>query len=123
MPRNKSPSRRGFLRGVSIAAGTLALGGCDALSQSPWFRNVLFSAERLTRGTQRLALGSNDLAPEYTEADLSPKFRANGSTAPDDPTYVAMSANGFSDWKLKVDGLVEQPAEYSLTELRAMPSR
>ena len=85
MPRNKPASRRGFLRGVGIAGATLVLAGCDQLSQAPWFRNILFSAERLTRRAQRALLGSNDLAPEYAEADLSPKFRANGSTSPDDP--------------------------------------
>jgi DMSO/TMAO reductase YedYZ molybdopterin-dependent catalytic subunit len=123
MRRNEGTSRRGFLRGAGLAAGTLVLGGCDALSQAPWFRRVLASAERLTLGAQRAVLGSNDLAREYDEADLSPVFRANGSTAPDDPAYVAMSASGFSDWRLKVDGLVEAPAEFSLAELRDMPSR
>ena len=29
----------------------------------------------------------------------------------------------FVDWRLKIEGLVEKPAEYSLAELRAMPSR
>jgi DMSO/TMAO reductase YedYZ molybdopterin-dependent catalytic subunit len=123
MRRNEGASRRGFLRGVGIAAATLVLGGCDQLSQAPWFRNILFSAERLTRAAQRTLLGSNDLAPEYTQADLSPKFRANGSTSPDDPDYVALAENGFAEWKLKVDGLVETPAEFSLADLRAMPSR
>ena len=123
MPRNDAASRRGFLRGAGAAAGTLVLGGCDALSQAPWFRNILFSAERLTIAAQRAVLGPGDLAPEYTEADLSPKFRANGSTSPDDPGYVAMAVNGFADWRLKVEGLVETRAEFSLADLRAMPSR
>ena len=32
-------------------------------------------------------------------------------------------ANGFADWRLEVGGLVEQPLELSLADLRAMPSR
>ncbi len=128
MPRNKSErnagsSRRGFLRAAGMATGTLVLSGCDALSQAPWFRKILFSDQWFTLNAQRAVIGPNDLAPEYTEADLSPQFRANGSTSPDSPEYVALSANGFADWKLKVDGLVENPAEYSLADLRAMPSR
>jgi DMSO/TMAO reductase YedYZ molybdopterin-dependent catalytic subunit len=128
MPRNKSsldskPSRRSFLRGLSVATGTLALSGCDALSQAPWFRNILFFDEQVTRRVQRLFVRSNDLAREYTEADLSPEFRANGSTSVDDPAYQAMAANNFADWKLKVDGLVENPGEFTLADLRAMPSR
>jgi DMSO/TMAO reductase YedYZ molybdopterin-dependent catalytic subunit len=128
MRRNKTPrepvtSRRRFLRGAGAAAGTLALGGCDALSRTPWFRHVLASAESLTIAAQRALLGSEALAREFTEADLSPAFRANGSTSPDDPDYQATAENGFADWRLKLDGLVEVPAELSLAELRAMPSR
>ena len=123
MPQNRGTSRRGFLRAAGLAAGTLALGGCDSLSQTPWFRKLLFSAERLTTAAQRALLGADDLAREYTEADLSPKFRANGSIDPDDPGYRSMAENGFVDWRLKVDGLVEAPAEFSLVDLRAMPSR
>jgi DMSO/TMAO reductase YedYZ molybdopterin-dependent catalytic subunit len=123
MPQNDGTSRRGFLRGMGLAAGTLVLGGCDSLSQAPWFRKFLFSAERLTIATQRALLGSSDLAREYTEADLSPVFKANGSTSPDDPAYRKMAENGFADFKLKVDGLVETPMAFSLADLRAMPSR
>ena len=36
---------------------------------------------------------------------------------------MALAANGFADWKLKVGGLVEKPMEFSLADLRAMPSR
>ena len=129
MPRNRDMSRvrggsrRSFLRGIAGAAGTLALSGCDSLSQAPWFRKLLFFDEQLTIRAQRALLGSNDLAREFNEADISPAFRANGSTAPDDPKYQELAANSFIDWRLKLDGLVENPAEYSLADLRAMPSR
>jgi DMSO/TMAO reductase YedYZ molybdopterin-dependent catalytic subunit len=121
--RRARTSRRSFLKGAGAAAGTLALSGCDSLSQAPWFRQVLYGAERLTIAAQRAVLGPADLAREYTEADLSPAFRANGSTAPDDPDYQTFAASGFVDWRLKLDGLVENPREFSLAELRAMPSR
>jgi DMSO/TMAO reductase YedYZ molybdopterin-dependent catalytic subunit len=127
MPRNERPtfghSRRGFLRALGLGAGTLTLSGCDALSQAPWFRKLLFSAEELTIAAQRAVLGPNDLAREYTEADMSPAFRANGSTSVDDPDYLNHAASGFADWRLKLDGLVENPGEYSLADLRVMPAR
>ncbi len=123
MPQDKGTNRRSFLRGLGAAGGTLALGGCDALSHAPWFRKILFFDEQLTRRVQRLVLGDKRLAREYTEADLSTVFKANGTTSPGSGEYKAMVANGFADWRLKVEGLVEVPAEYSLDDLRAMPSR
>jgi len=116
-------SRRRFLAGFAPAAGAVALSGCDDLSRAPWFRNVLFSAESLTETVQRSILTPDSLATEFTEADISPVFRANGSTNPNDPAYRAHVANGFADWRLTVGGLVETPAEFSLADLRAMPSR
>ena len=115
--------RRGFLARGLAAASTVLLGGCEGLSDQPWVRRVLDSAETLTRVTQRALLSPSDLAREYGEADLSKEFKANGSTDPDDASYKAHAANGFADWKLIVGGLVEQPLALSLAELRAMPSR
>ena len=63
------------------------------------------------------------MAQEFTEADLSPSFRGNGNISVSDPKYQLMAQTGFSEWALKVDGLVETPASLSLAELRAMPAR
>jgi DMSO/TMAO reductase YedYZ molybdopterin-dependent catalytic subunit len=110
------------MRGLA-AASTALLGGCEGLSDQPLVRRVLDSAETLTRVTQEALLSPQALAREFGEADLSREFKANGSTDPDDPTYVAQVKNGFADWRLVVEGLVEEPLELSLAELRAMPSR
>ena len=117
------PDRRSFLKRGAAVAATLALGGCDRLSELPWFRRLLDSAESATLAAQRLVLGSGDLAREYTEADISPVFRANGSTSVDDFDYQVLAGNGFVDWRLQFDGLVDRPQRLSLAELRAMPSR
>jgi len=34
-----------------------------------------------------------------------------------------MALTEFADWKLKIDGLVKNPFELSLGEIRALPSR
>jgi len=47
----------------------------------------------------------------------------NGNRDPENPDYQRMARNGFADWKLAINGLVQQPATVSLTDLRAMPSR
>jgi DMSO/TMAO reductase YedYZ molybdopterin-dependent catalytic subunit len=104
-------------------AGAALLAGCDAASRTRWFPKLLGAGEHLTRGAQHLASSRRSMAQEFTEADLSPQFRSNGTSNPDDPAYQAQAANGFADWALVVDGLVEAPAKFTLAELRALPSR
>ena len=119
----RGPDRRTFLKQAGASAGALALGGCDRVSESPTAREILDSAEHVTQAAQRLLLGKAALAREYTQADLSPAFRANGSTFVDDFDYQAMAEKEFVDWRLQVAGLVDKPLELSLADLRAMPSR
>ena len=42
---------------------------------------------------------------------------------PNNPTYRALAANGFADYRLEVGGLVERPMKLTLAEIRALPSR
>jgi DMSO/TMAO reductase YedYZ molybdopterin-dependent catalytic subunit len=116
------PHRRGLLAGLA-ALGGLALAGCDRLSGEPRVRSLLGAASTLTYRVQRLLLGRDRLAREYGEADISPEFRANGSTDPQDDEYLDLADNEFAAWRLKVDGLVEQELALSLADLRALPSR
>jgi len=115
--------RRGILKGAAASLAGLWLAGCDRISQNPQALAVLTSAEQLTRRAQRLVTDRKALAQEFSPADISPDFRPNGSTNPDDPAYVAQVAAGFADWKLVVDGLVERPLALRLAELRAAPAR
>jgi DMSO/TMAO reductase YedYZ molybdopterin-dependent catalytic subunit len=115
-------ARRVLLR-TAAASSALALTGCDRLTSSDWFRRVLGSAEAANIHAQRLLAGKRAMAAEYSEAEISPRFRSNGTSEPDDPAYTALARTGFADWKLEVGGLVERPASFSLAELRAMPSR
>jgi DMSO/TMAO reductase YedYZ molybdopterin-dependent catalytic subunit len=116
-------SRRRFLTGVVPAAGAFALAGCDEMSTKPWVRDVLDSAEQLTIRAQRLVLSQDSLAREFSEKDITPAFRANGTKMPTDPAYRALVDSGFANWTMPFGGLVEKPASFSLAELRAMPSR
>jgi len=114
--------RRGLLRtGLAVAAGG-ALAGCDALSHDENVVKVLRSAETVNDAVHRV-LGRKAMAQEFAPADIAPKFRANGTTMPMGDAYAAMLANGFADWRLKVDGLVNKPLEFSLAQLQAMPAR
>jgi DMSO/TMAO reductase YedYZ molybdopterin-dependent catalytic subunit len=121
--RPEPPGRRAFLVRVASGLALLPLAGCDELSQSDWFTAILDRAETVTRTVQRAITGRRSLAPEYTAADLSAAFRANGTTDPEDASYQTMAKNGFADWRLEIGGLVAQPMRFSLTELRALPAR
>jgi DMSO/TMAO reductase YedYZ molybdopterin-dependent catalytic subunit len=118
-----STHRRGWLQAALASAGALALGACDKITASPKGVAILQSAEGLTRRAQRLFVDRKALAREFTPADISPDFRANGSVDPTDPDYLALKAKGFSDYRLVVDGLVDKPLSLSLADLRALPPR
>jgi DMSO/TMAO reductase YedYZ molybdopterin-dependent catalytic subunit len=115
-------TRRQMLLRGSAALGGMMLAGCDRLSQSPSFLHVLSSAERVTYRAQRLLVGQS-LAREFTEAELSPVFRSNGTSNPNTEIYNRLRANDFRDWRLTVEGLVERPLQLSLAALRAMAAR
>lgn len=111
-------SRRALLGGAA-----LLLGGCDRLASGDQTRRVLAGAETLTRSVHDLIRTPAALATEFTQADIAPDFRANGTIDPDTEEYQAMVDNKFADWQLEVSGLVERPGKFSLEALRALPSR
>jgi DMSO/TMAO reductase YedYZ molybdopterin-dependent catalytic subunit len=119
-------SRRHFVR-ASVAVSSLTLAGCDALDQlsntDGKVRKVLASANELTYRTQRLLLGNNWLAREYSESDIRQPQKPNGTENPDDEDYKALASSDFSNYKLEVGGLVEKPQRFTLQALRAMPTR
>jgi DMSO/TMAO reductase YedYZ molybdopterin-dependent catalytic subunit len=115
-------TRRKLIRVGMAGAGGLLLPGCDRLFDNKTFRDTLESSEDLHRLSQR-ALGRQALAREYREADMSPSFRANGSREVADPAYRAHLAQGFANWSLRLDGLVERPLALPLHALRDLPQR
>jgi methionine sulfoxide reductase catalytic subunit len=56
----------------------------------------------------------------YTDKDVSPYFWHNGKY-PETAEYRALFDGHFADWRLAIRGLVENPVELSLDELRALP--
>ncbi|SFM63753.1 molybdopterin-binding protein [Methylobacterium pseudosasicola] len=119
----RPPSRRAILLGATAAAGTAMLGGCDRLGEAEWFRRTLKTGEDANLFVQRLLLTDRTLAPEFTEADISPWFKPNGTEDPPDKSYKALARRKFETYRLEVDGLVEDPLKLSLADLRKMPSR
>jgi DMSO/TMAO reductase YedYZ molybdopterin-dependent catalytic subunit len=120
---DRSTTRRSLLSRGAAVFGAFCLSGCDKIIQSNFAQKTFANVDVLNRRAQEALLGPDSLAPEYTRADLSQFFYANGSTDPDDANYKKMVAEEFSSYKLVVDGLVEHPLELSLAELRALPKR
>lgn len=115
--------KRRFFRCSLAGVGAMLLGACDRLNESPWFTKLLHTGETVSGAVHKTLVPRKAMAQEFTEADLSPSFRSNGTSNPENPAYQALAQNGFKDWVLKVDGSVERPVQLSLAQLRDMPKR
>jgi len=114
-------------RRAAILAG---FGGAGALiwnvnnlTLDPSFTRVYQTVESWTRFSQRALQRIDGLAPEYTEADISPTFKPNGTYDPGGDEYNAHVAQHFVNWRLKIDGLVSHPLSLSLADLHRLPAR
>lgn len=110
-------------RAALVGASGMLLAGCDRITTSPVVRQVLTLGEKATLSSQKLVTGRNDLAPEFTRADLSPRFRVNGNRMPASADYAAHMATGFAEWKLEIGGMVARPLAMTLAQLQAAPQR
>ena len=63
--------------------------------------------------------GTNPTAT-YSESDISPYFWTNGER-PESPEYRRLRDAGWADYALRVDGLVDNPQQFTYEQLRAMP--
>ena len=59
---------------------------------------------------------------QYSEKDISPYFWVNG-TLPTSEEYNRLQEGGFTEYKITIGGLVENPQELSYAELKAMPKQ
>lgn len=125
-------SRRKLVTGLASTGG-LVLAGCSSKELPPTYGNVLRMGDVLTYRAFRLALPARSLAREYEHHDIT-SSPAIGTTNPADPhqelynsergaLYDKLRAGGFAGWRLQVTGRVARPRSFSLTDLKALPSR
>jgi DMSO/TMAO reductase YedYZ molybdopterin-dependent catalytic subunit len=112
--------------GLAAAAGASGLGIAARLADRyglipPDDGGVYGVGETITYGTQRMLTARHSLAREYTRSDISKIAPVKGE-APQNETYERLSAGGFADWRLKIDGLVAHPSFFSLAELKRLPA-
>ena len=106
--------------------GALVLAGATSCRARDWFPKMLGSAAKpSTHAAQRLLLPRKAMAQEFSDADLSPQFRSNGTRDAAQPAIPSRWRRAASrDYRLEVDGLVEQAGDRCRSrELRALPSR
>jgi DMSO/TMAO reductase YedYZ molybdopterin-dependent catalytic subunit len=112
--------------GIATAAGAAGIGGAIRLANAyglipPDSPGILGVGETLTYASQRLLTSGQPLAREFTRSQVSKVAPING-LPPQDADYKRWLTNGFSDWRLMVDGLVSHPMSFSLDDLKRLPS-
>ena len=119
-------SRRKLITtGLAAAAGATGLGVGARLAGRyglipPDNGGIYGVGETMTYAAQRL-LTRHTFAREYTRSDVSKIAPVKGEP-PENETYHRLLADGFTDWRLKGDGLVARPAFFSLAELKRLPA-
>ena len=116
-------TRRSLMASALAGASALALAGCHKVSESTLFNKVLATDEKESYNVQGQLLPRKAMAQEFSETDLSPRYRSNGTLMPNNPAYITIANNGFAGYRLEVGGLVERPMSFSLTDIRTLPSR
>ena len=118
--------RKAVIGGLAAAAGVSGLSVGARLAQKyglvpPDHGGIYGPGETLTYAFQRL-LTRHSLAREFPRSQISRLPLAN-DTPPPNAAFQRLQAGGFADWRLAVDGMVSQPASFSLTQLKSYPSR
>lgn len=85
-------------------------------------RQFQLHATALVEPVVRVFFGRLRSRQHYAQTDISPYFRVNGYP-PEQEDYQRLAHTHFVDWKLTVGGLVAQPLELSLEDLRAFPKQ
>src|SRR4051812_47736208 len=106
--------RRKFFRFSLGGITALFLSGCDRINDTEWAPKLLAVGESLSKGVHKALVSRKSMAQEFTEADLSPHFRSNGTSNPDNAAYQELAKNNFDAWTLTVDGLIATPTQFSL---------
>jgi DMSO/TMAO reductase YedYZ molybdopterin-dependent catalytic subunit len=115
-------SRRKLLSGAASAGGLL-VGGCDLIDDGLSMQPLLDFGQMLSYRAHRLLLAGQPLVREYAPTDVSPDFPPNGTEMPGGFEYFQMMVSQFSNFRLRVDGLVRNPLSLSLKEIKELPAR
>ena len=120
-------SRRAMIRrGLVAAAGLSGLAAAERIADRygllpPDHGGVYGPGETMTYAAQRL-LTRRSMAREFSRSQISNPPFAN-ETAPLGDPFKRLQADGFKDWRLSIEGLVERPASLSVDDIKRFPVR
>ncbi|MBV8205148.1 MAG: oxidoreductase, partial [Acidobacteria bacterium] len=109
--------RKLVVSGIAAAAGVSGLGLAARLAQNyglvpPDHGGLYGLGETLTYASQRL-LTRHSLARQFSRDQISARPFPN-ELAPPTYEFKRLQAAGFAGWRLAVDGMVHEPASFSL---------
>jgi DMSO/TMAO reductase YedYZ molybdopterin-dependent catalytic subunit len=120
-------SRRKLLTGGAVTvAGVAGLAAADRIARRhglipPDCGGIYGPGETLTYAAQRL-MTRHAMAREFPRGMISKMPFMNETPKPSEE-YLRHQANGFRDWRLVVEGMVEHPLSLSVPELQMMAKR
>jgi DMSO/TMAO reductase YedYZ molybdopterin-dependent catalytic subunit len=113
-----------------LAAGLTATGAAGAAVAArlanryglipPDWGGVWGAGETMTYACQRALVSSHAMAREFTRSKISKVAPVSGQPPKKNP-YQRLLSDGFADWRLSFEGLVAQPASFSLVDLKRLP--
>ena len=118
--------RKLIVSGLTVTAGASGLAAAARLAQKyglvpPDHGGIYGLGETLTYASQRL-LTRHSMAREFRREQISPRPFPN-ELAPLTEEFKRLQVGGFADWRLSVDGMVAEPATFSIADLKSYPSR
>jgi DMSO/TMAO reductase YedYZ molybdopterin-dependent catalytic subunit/thiosulfate reductase cytochrome b subunit len=107
----------GLYIGIGIILATV--GFCFLAHWLSWRKPRLlqFLNAAVNENLWRITLNRFKPKAHYNKKDISPYFWANGKM-PSSETWRKLAENNFKDYKLKIGGMIDNPVELSMEELK-----
>lgn len=126
---NNKITRRKLIRAGLGVSGFFCAGGFAAIVGKryglvpPDGSGVYGIGETLTYAAQRMLLPRKSLAREFSRSRISKNFPAFGTVMPDYEPYFFSMVQGFSNWRIVIDGLVTKRLVLSIPEIKQFAAR
>jgi DMSO/TMAO reductase YedYZ molybdopterin-dependent catalytic subunit/thiosulfate reductase cytochrome b subunit len=119
MGTDNTESYTGLYIGIAIVLATIAFAFLAHWLSWHRRRSLQFLQASVNGRLWKYTINRFKVKTKYQKKDITSYFWLNGRT-PDSEEWATMTENNFADYKLKIGGLVENPIELSLEELKKM---